>query len=501
MSNYKNKYLEIKKKYLKYKLNLEFLNQKKLKGGTNIKSDFINNFSNILTNGRNIITFNPCITHYKDNLYLCSYRVFSRHPEYFDGLTEHSNHPWYIDPNPEVDTFFNPGPGGRNDTEFVLLQITEDGTIKIILEYRDNRQIAESLYDGFFNHLKNKSDARISCIKTDKISSSYIVSYNELKVDETYKIKNKNCKDGCVVISANILHIRHKDNKLFVGQNNLLCPEYSEEIEKNWSFFTHNDKIMFSYGISGDTSIYNINHNKSNDTISCNDKIGEHNDIFTQFNNYYNNNIKISCSTPAIKYTDNIYLSVGHIKYNVSNMDIYPDDSPLAIYTKEELNNGKIIHPHGIVYMMFLYTFSIENYNIIQISGMFTPVSESFVCYPVGITRMNDNKFIISYGVHDESCYCMCINPDEMFLENNEHIPFYTIKTNNMITEESQTLESNDNLINSEFILDSLIKKKYKPKNETAYESNRQIYGEDLAKRIDEGEGIPLAMLGILGGK
>ena len=72
MSNYKNKYLDLKKKYLKYKLKLELFNQKKLKGGTNIKSDFINNFSNILTNGRNIITFNPCITHYKDDLYLCA---------------------------------------------------------------------------------------------------------------------------------------------------------------------------------------------------------------------------------------------------------------------------------------------------------------------------------------------------------------------------------------------------------------------------------------------
>ena len=42
MSNYKNKYLDLKKKYLKYKLKLELFNQKKLKGGTNIKSDFNN---------------------------------------------------------------------------------------------------------------------------------------------------------------------------------------------------------------------------------------------------------------------------------------------------------------------------------------------------------------------------------------------------------------------------------------------------------------------------
>ena len=103
---------------------------------------------------------------------------------------------------------------------------------------------------------------------------------------------------------------------------------------------------------------------------------------------------------------------------------------------------------------MFLYTFSIETYNIIQISGMFKPESESFVCYPVGITPMNNNKkFIISYGVGDESCYCMCINPDKMFLENNEHIPFYTIKTDNMITEEFSREDLN----------------KGKPKNETAY--------------------------------
>jgi len=460
MSNYKNKYLDLKKKYLKYKLKLELFNQKKLKGGTNIKSDFINNFSNILTNGRNIITFNPCITHYKDDLYLCSYRVFSRHPTYFDKITEHSNHPWYIDPKPKIDTFFNPGPAGRNDTEFVLLQITENGNIKIILEYRDNREIVEFLYDGVFSNLENKNDARISYIKTDENISSYIVSYNELKVDEKYEIKNKNCKDGCTVIGAIIVFIRHKDNKLFIGQNNLLCPEYSEEIEKNWSFFTHNDNIMFSYGIFGDTSIYNINYDQ-NGIISCNDKIGEHNNIFTQFNDYYNDNIKISCSTPAIKYIDSIYLAVGHIKYNISNMNIYPDVSPLAIYTKKQLSNGIIVHPHKVVYMMFLYTFSIETYNIIQISGMFKPESESFVCYPVGITPMNNNKkFIISYGVGDESCYCMCINPDKMFLENNEHIPFYTIKTDNMITEESQTLEE-------EFSREDL--NKGKPKNETAY--------------------------------
>lgn len=63
---------------------------------------------------------------------------------------------------------------------------------------------------------------------------------------------------------------------------------------------------------------------------------------------------------------------------------------------------------------MFFYTFNPENGIVTKISSMFLPRSDYVLCFPSGITKSQNNTFIISYGDSDVKCRFFRTSYDEI---------------------------------------------------------------------------------------
>ena len=106
--------------------------------------DQIIDFSHLLQVDKKYTVLNPCITHYKDNLYLCCYRVWSRYIDDKDYIEVNKNvygnpnHPWRSrwGGNPDIDDA--PIKGLIDITKFAMLQIDKVGDnydIKLVKQF------------------------------------------------------------------------------------------------------------------------------------------------------------------------------------------------------------------------------------------------------------------------------------------------------------------------------------------------------------------------------
>lgn len=394
------------------------------------------NFSNILPENPNVYTFNPSLTHWKDDLYLCVYRRFVRYPELYQkstmydytdkGFANDINHPWFGGVN---SIFWFKSLYGFDNTGIVLLKINNDNN-EVVL-YKDfnttNAYYTNGIQITTPGELIKGVDARLAKIKENK----FIISYNNWIIDNTLILKdNKDCGEGCGLIETCIIELEENlgDVYLIAYPPVVICPEISNRLEKNWSFWNYNDEIFFSYGIYKNHDVYQVEiefnntlscklpskylKTKFNETTSCFEKLRDQctYNYVDEYGNLTNKSlIHVSVTTPSINYiSDYIYIGVGHIKYEYSKT--IPVNSSnlcnkLYQFTKSlEFSSKKNAHPFYI-YLMFIYTFNAKTGKILKISDMFIPYNESMLCFPSGITKTNNNEFLISYGVSDASCY------------------------------------------------------------------------------------------------
>lgn len=381
-------------------------------------------FSNILLENSNVHVFNPSIAHWKNDLYLCVYRRFVRYSDIYskknihdytaDPLTD-PNHPWL---GGDRSTVFWKTPYGYDNTHIVLLKINGNSVV-LYKKYTTGKNVYNNI-DGNItlsspnDMLINGVDARLLYINKNK----FIVSYNVF-IKSDLEIKRGNCINGCGLISMNKIELNKDGSELTLYQDTILCPDISNYVEKNWSFWKFKNDLYFSYQLYPSHEIFKLSHFGMNKTIKCTSVTVDTIDclrIFRHACNYIQNNrtiypLHVSVTTPAIQFTYlnlPLYIGIGHIKYN------YEEVSRLRSGSCDYLNNittrinelFPVLHP-VYIYLMFFYIFDGRNGLVKYISNMFIPYNEKSktgLFFPSGITKTNDNKFLLSYGDSDSLC-------------------------------------------------------------------------------------------------
>lgn len=120
-----------------------------VEGSMNI--DKIVDFTGLLKDNERSIIFNPCITHYMNDLYICAYRYRTYNVDIsdFKELAKNNyanpNHPWrsnwggrFSDPGGlDNMTGANAEIGKEDSTKFAMLRITHDKDIELVKKYED----------------------------------------------------------------------------------------------------------------------------------------------------------------------------------------------------------------------------------------------------------------------------------------------------------------------------------------------------------------------------
>lgn len=361
-------------------------------------------FTKQLGENENVILFNPSIAHFKNNLYLCLYRKFVRFPELKQKNNDYDysvidklniNHPWMGGPN---SSFWWKSYYGFDKSGMAILSIDDNNVVTITNIKLNIFEIINGIKTSISSNPIKGVDARLLHLG----NGFFVASYNTFLGNRSdISLKEGDCGNWCGLISSRIIEIN--DAELIFHPEVVLCPEKSNRVEKNWSFWIHNNRLRLSYGLENGHEIFDLKLNQNN-TISCSGiTTNKSISFFNNFKKYYRNKIHISVTTPAIPFNDIEYIGVGHIKYKYENnlRDII--NTKLSNFTLQMTLENKKFHPI-YVYLMFFYTFNPENGNVKKISNMFLPQSEYVLCFPSGITKTPYNNFLISYGDSDVKC-------------------------------------------------------------------------------------------------
>lgn len=377
------------------------------------------NFTSILPKPDNVYAFNPTIAHYKDDLYICAFRGFVRYPNlhqvgdsynYSKDPYSDPNHPWL---GGDASSVWWKKSYGDDTTRFCILHITMQEVQSIVRLEKSYENGGATYWDGssMVDGKMHGNDARI--LRVSETDPVYLLSYNVWVTDKGTIIRDgKNCTDSCGLIATRVITIA-EDMSLVVGDEKILCPSMSNRVEKNWSFWIHNQNIFFSYGLY---PVHDVVSVKIKDNIvNCGKNVGAADAVFFQkFTEYYNNKVYVSVTTPAIKI-NKVYIGIGHIKFKYKNAETeYPANSYLVKFVNDMKKSGKIFHPM-YVYLMFFYAFSSKDATVLGVSPMFLPSSNTVLCFPSGFCRMKDpDMYLISYGDADTSCSCFTISEKQL---------------------------------------------------------------------------------------
>jgi len=378
----------------------------------------VEDFSDILPgtkDGRSFV-FNPSVAHWKDDLYLCVYRIFSRGfltPRESDK-TKDINHPWF---EKAVWDFNYGNRFGRDEPGIALLKIV--GT-KISLVADLSEKVSEEEFNFFT--IPTFADPRI--LHYEK--NLFVVS------------SNVNREDNSVRIRAGFLEFIRTERgtyRLFMHEASDLCTEIStQKTEKNWSFWKRNDgELFFSYHISPSHEIVPVKIDVNRKTFKClPNKILDGNIYFGLLEKCYNSNFDqkflfISLSTPAISRRDKInrHIGVGHLKFYWKKHSDLLKDSPLAVFYKKYLN--KYRHHPSFDYFMFIYEFDSSTFELTNISDFFIPKpstsNDVLLSFPSGIEYDGNDNLMIFYGDGDTFCKMLYIKDSHEVLENMLRFP------------------------------------------------------------------------------
>jgi hypothetical protein len=367
-----------------------------------------------------IVCFNPSIAHIKDDLYLCAVRTFSRYKDVNspnNDLIYDPNHPWLGSMYSKTWWNSQVGAGGFDNTKIFILTLDRN-----ILQFIPDYPIFSI----------NGVDARVALIQKSTNQYKFAITYNVSIQDLNLNIKSGNCEKGCTVISSNVIHLQtnpllpldnytfHKSFYIKIYGESYICPSIGEHVEKNWSIFTANDKIYFSYGLTQpDHVIYSAILTGDN-KIKCENKEAFKLSIFNRLNKFYNKDKKIvlfSCSTPAINFNGK-FLGVGHVKYLHAEAFDLPR-SNLKKYHSKLLYNRSQLHP-SYVYLCFFYEFVLDNsensasitrispfFGLTRHGGINGKYSGYPLTFPSGLTTNDQNEILLSFGEADNWCECV----------------------------------------------------------------------------------------------
>jgi hypothetical protein len=152
------------------------------------------------------------------------------------------------------------------------------------------------------------------------------------------------------------------------------------------------------------------------------------------------NLVTISTTTTTISYSDNEFLSVGHVKYKYN---YFNQTALINQVTKDYIRNNLFNAPIGkftqfcanelynfhyeYIYLFFFYTF--DNNGLLRRTSKFflpLPINTSLV-FPVGLFEC-DGYFGLSFGEYDTRCSTMFFSErsleNSLYDINNQNFPF-----------------------------------------------------------------------------
>lgn len=389
--------------------------------------------------------FNPSVAHWKENLYLCVYRVFTRAlkaPKELDR-TKDKNHPW-LDTKQAYKSRWNPGWGGELDgrdcTGCVVLKI-EGGKISLVKDmngpsdqnnYRYKNKLVEKRDKGYSSYTEKVRcfrgvDARLLRYTQSKETQNlFVISFNAFVV-------------GGAVIRASFLEIRPETSdpdeiqEIFMHDTSDFCEKISQPMEKNWSFWERKDSLMFSYNISPVHEVVSAIADPKRKIISCvPKKIFDSVDYFGLLEKCYNAGLDeeilfISLTTPAIprRHRSGRHIGVGHLKVKWNEHAKFHSGSPLGNFYKENLD--KFAHHPIYDYFMFIYEFNTETFELTNISDFFIPRPNSstdvLLSFPSGLEYDQEDNLMIFYGDGDSFCKMLFIKDADKVLEKMLKFP------------------------------------------------------------------------------
>lgn len=384
-----------------------------------------NLFNDTLTN----INFNPSIGHLHGNYYILSIRNFKHNINKLDidepNIYNNPNHPW-------VNNWDNRN--GYDNTHFFIIKQDSYG------DFHKIKKMDLSL---------PVQDLRIFRFMEDKDHVYLFFTYNDLYYGSDLYIGNGDkCDDSCYLIGISYaIYDKNRMVLYHIPSEKPVCPNISNRVEKNWSLWTYKKdnviNLLISYALVPSHTAFNIdiqNIDKFKKTLLLNTNCGMFNirnqniSFLDNLQEYYDNNIFISLSTPAYPIQETkksvIYRGVGHLKIK---HDFIMNNSQKKYEKMEKLKNhikndpNKVLHPR-FIYMMFFYDFEVKeqlqdatydthglkildpdfqakrhSINIISVSDAYlynTNKHHYYLNFPAGLV-INNNTTIVSYGNGD----------------------------------------------------------------------------------------------------
>ena len=359
--------------------------------------------------------FNNSIQHVKDNIYIMLYRtVWNGAKDEVKSIYEKGHHwahsiAWFYimsgKKNRERIKFYN-------STIATFLKI-ENGKIEVI----KSKHLEQ--FDNYFEDLRISNKVQK---KDGKIHYMVTCTYGSNWYPKTYYIGKKAYRYGpklfLMEVDPNDLELKFLDD--VNSDKTLLCTNQSQYRDKNWSIWTFNQKIFFTYSLSPYVVL-----EMEEEPNNCKKTMVDRENIFTKMEKLHRtktidigkNQLYFRLTTPAIKFNDKEYIGVGHAVFNPYLEELMYDtlNSDLKIYKFIKNAYARFhfkAHPSFKVYFMFFYTFNPETRELLRISDCFIPFDKTdknhtLIVFPMSITQYHDNKrednkkFIVSYGQGD----------------------------------------------------------------------------------------------------
>ena len=400
--------------------------------------------------GTTFFKFNPTIAPFKDSTFFCAFNTFSQENNEENVYnTRDQNHPWDIGWG--INTMIN------KSIKFAFITLLDEGSC----------MAQPTEFDISFG-----VDGRLLEIYSDSNVKNYFLSYNaNILEKEKFSSIGKHRQGSSqtylkeevaapLLIAGRSIWLTLYENGSLGGNmcpSTFICPELSSwPLEKNWSIWKKgDDDLQVSYAISQPYSgssvkmheTFTIKPDKKfskNDcrSFKCIDYTLSHDD------NYFLLSLKeafglktlfFSCTTPSIKYNNDNYLAVGHIKWDPKETYSNPESHSLKKFQEWADKMGyKNSHGQPKNYLNFFYEFNSNNNRIVRMSPFIywvtdTPSAQSpeggqnieeemiyiegfsfypwrktnfnhtksIVQFPCGLCRSETGDFIVSYGDAD----------------------------------------------------------------------------------------------------
>lgn len=345
-------------------------------------------------NYKRLIKFNNSIIHLEDDLYLMSYRVwFDDKHKVIPKKSGDKGHPWYS----------------------IWKEKKYDGTGIALLRI-DNNDKVTVISDNIERNSNGRVDVRVFRMIDGKLYVNFN-SWDKIRGHgfDNSQVEEHNCKgEVCTlykIAQLNLTKYNNRNINYHFTKEKIFCKNYVNIIEKNWSHWIDNKNCenKFSYSISPNHTI--LDHSKKNCKY-----------IKKQFLNFYRLEkaydwtIYFSLTTPAIKYSDNLNIAVGHCKVNTNKLrELERNDkhNKLIKFINKNIKKSTVMHYGGLIYFMYFYIFN-DKGKILRMSDCFIPNKSNpyLLVFPMGITQKNNDPdtFYVSYGEGDFRSKLMVIN-------------------------------------------------------------------------------------------